>query len=144
MRPSFSTSSFSPWTIRSPRFTRASELKPPPALAHGLQRDLVVDACHDTSPFFGLEFPTPAGTDGGAVAVLEMARPCALRTLLRYPALAMALLALALHLYASGGYRYFCDALSFIVGGTRPVWGYVDRPPPVPPTADWPRLRNYR
>ena len=48
------------------------------------------------------------------------------------PALALALVALAIHLYASGGYGYFRDELYFIVCGTRPDWGYVDQPPLVP------------
>jgi hypothetical protein len=34
LRPSFSTSSLSPWTTRSPRLTEVSLLKAPPALAH--------------------------------------------------------------------------------------------------------------
>lgn len=34
LRPNFSISSLSPWTERSPRLTRASLLKSPPAFAH--------------------------------------------------------------------------------------------------------------
>lgn len=50
MRPSFSTSSLSPWTMRSPRFTRVSELKAAPTLAHRLERQRVIVASHGAPP----------------------------------------------------------------------------------------------
>jgi 4-amino-4-deoxy-L-arabinose transferase-like glycosyltransferase len=48
------------------------------------------------------------------------------------PGVALALLTLAIHLWASGGYGYFRDELYFIVCGRNPAWGYVDQPPLVP------------
>lgn len=56
----------------------------------------------------------------------------ALRFALSRPGALLALLALAVHLYASGGYGYFRDELYFIVCGEHPNWGYVDQPPLVP------------
>src|SRR5690349_8167108 len=38
--------------MRSPRFTRLSELKAPPALAHRLGAERLMLACHDTPPFW--------------------------------------------------------------------------------------------
>jgi 4-amino-4-deoxy-L-arabinose transferase-like glycosyltransferase len=55
-----------------------------------------------------------------------------LRTLRDRPAWALALLAVAIHLYASGGYGYFRDELYFIVCGEHADWGYVDQPPLIP------------
>jgi hypothetical protein len=51
---------------------------------------------------------------------------------LRHPGWALALVALALHLYANGAYGYFRDELYFIVCGEHPAWGYVDQPPLIP------------
>jgi hypothetical protein len=51
---------------------------------------------------------------------------------LKRPGWSLALVALAIHLYASSGYGYFRDELYFIVCGGRPDWGYVDQPPLVP------------
>src|ERR1700722_15746007 len=51
---------------------------------------------------------------------------------LRMPGVMLALCALAIHLYASGGYGYFRDELYFIVCGEHPDWGYVDQPPLIP------------
>ena len=48
------------------------------------------------------------------------------------PALWLALLTAALHLWANSGYGYFRDELYFIVCGQHPDWGYVDAPPLVP------------
>jgi len=48
------------------------------------------------------------------------------------PAIWLALLTAALHLWANGGYGYFRDELYFIICGQRPDWGYVDHPPLVP------------
>ena len=52
--------------------------------------------------------------------------------MIRRPGWALAFVALAIHLYASGGYGYFRDELYFIVCGERLDWGYVDQPPLVP------------
>jgi hypothetical protein len=48
------------------------------------------------------------------------------------PGLILGLGALALHLWANGGYDYFCDELYFIVCGQHLAWGYVDQPPMAP------------
>jgi hypothetical protein len=48
------------------------------------------------------------------------------------PACGLALLAVAIHLYASSSYGYFRDELYFIVCGEHPDWGYVDQPPLIP------------
>ena len=37
LRPSFSSSSLSPWTMRSPRWTLVSLLKAPPTFTHRLE-----------------------------------------------------------------------------------------------------------
>jgi hypothetical protein len=52
--------------------------------------------------------------------------------MLSSPAIGLALLTAALHLWANGSYGYFRDELYFIVCGQRPDWGYVDQPPLVP------------
>ena len=52
--------------------------------------------------------------------------------LLFRPALWLALLTTALHLWANGDYGYYRDELYFIICGQRPDWGYVDQPPLVP------------
>lgn len=48
---------------------------------------------------------------------------------------ALGLVAVAVHLWASGGYGYFRDELYFIVCGQRLDWGFVDQPPLVPAVA---------
>lgn len=52
--------------------------------------------------------------------------------LLFRPAIWLALLTAALHLFANGDYGYHRDELYFIICGQRPDWGYVDQPPLVP------------
>jgi 4-amino-4-deoxy-L-arabinose transferase-like glycosyltransferase len=54
------------------------------------------------------------------------------RWLFNHPGWLLAAMAIAVHLYASGGYGYFRDELYFIVCGEHPDWGYVDQPPLVP------------
>jgi hypothetical protein len=54
------------------------------------------------------------------------------RAVFRSPGIVLALFALAIHLYASGGYGIFRDELYFIVCGDHPDWGYVDQPPLIP------------
>src|SRR5271156_5730569 len=49
-----------------------------------------------------------------------------------HPALILGGSALALHLWANGGYDYFRDELYFIVCGEHPAWGYVDQSPLIP------------
>ncbi len=51
---------------------------------------------------------------------------------LERPGLMLGAAALLLHLWANGGYDYFCDELYFIVCGQHPAWGYVDQPPLTP------------
>ena len=66
MRPSFSMSSLSPCTTRSPRFTCASELKPPPALAHGFESNLILHPFHLLlhQPHLRSPRPRPARPEG--------------------------------------------------------------------------------
>src|SRR5208282_2982398 len=48
------------------------------------------------------------------------------------PALALALVTVALHLWVNGSYGYFRDELYFIACGRHPAWGYTDQPPLTP------------
>lgn len=52
--------------------------------------------------------------------------------LIARPGLILGAAALALHLWANGGYDYFGDELYFIVCGQHLAWGYVDQPPLAP------------
>src|SRR5215469_12373749 len=51
------------------------------------------------------------------------------------PGWALAILGLAVHLWASRGYDYFLDEMYFIVCGERLDWGFVDQPPLIPAVA---------
>ena len=86
MRPSFSTSSLSPCTRRSPRLTCVSELKAPPALAHRLMRPVVSLAYHDILLFVldrwsGCEDLNlgPPGSEPGALVRLSYTPCCLVR-----------------------------------------------------------------
>jgi len=59
-------------------------------------------------------------------------RPDRVLNPIQRPALVLGLAALALHLWANGGYDYFRDELYFIACGNHLAWGYVDQPPLVP------------
>lgn len=72
------------------------------------------------------------GRRPGRLDAFWLAPATALRGLRDRPACALALLAIAIHLYASSGYGYFRDELYFIVCGNHPDWGYVDQPPLIP------------
>jgi hypothetical protein len=58
--------------------------------------------------------------------------PLLLPRALRRPAVPLALLTIAIHLYAGRNYGYFRDELYFIVCGQRLDWGFVDQPPLIP------------
>jgi len=47
----------------------------------------------------------------------------------------LAILGLAVHLWASRGYDYFRDEMYFIVCGERLDWGFIDQPPLIPAVA---------
>jgi hypothetical protein len=49
--------------------------------------------------------------------------------------LALAILGLAAHLWASRGYDYFRDEMYFIVCSERLDWGFIDQPPLIPAVA---------
>jgi hypothetical protein len=66
------------------------------------------------------------------ISSIDLARSHQESILLSRPAIWLALLTAALHLWANGEYGYFRDELYFIICGQRPDWGYVDHPPLVP------------
>jgi hypothetical protein len=51
------------------------------------------------------------------------------------PGWVLAILGLAVHLWASRGYDYFRDEMYFVVCGERLDWGFVDQPPLIPAVA---------
>jgi hypothetical protein len=51
------------------------------------------------------------------------------------PGWALAILGLAVHLWARRGYNYFRDEMYFIICGQRLDWGFVDQLPLIPAVA---------